>query len=79
MQVWLTEAQYAFAFFGLLALLLIAPWVRLQFRRFGRFRGWPAVVSTAVVLYGCALIAFTMYTEFYLKWDCRFRGEIAFN
>lgn len=61
MQVWLTEAQYAFAFFGLLALLLIAPWVRLQFRRFGRFRGWPAVVSTAVVLYGCALIAFTMF------------------
>lgn len=61
MSVWLTEAQYAFAFFGLFALLLIAPWVRLQYRRFGRFRGWPAVVSTAIVLYGCALIAFTMF------------------
>ena len=61
MSVWFTEAQYAFAFFGLLALLLIAPWVRLQYRRFGRFRGWPAVVSSAIVLYGCALIAFTMF------------------
>lgn len=61
MSVWLTEAQYAFAFFGLFALLLLSPWIRLQFRRFGRFRGWPAVVSSAVVLYGCALIAFTMF------------------
>lgn len=61
MDIWLTEAQYAFAFFGLLAILLIAPWVRLQYRRFGRFRGWPAVVSTAVVLYACGLIAFTMF------------------
>lgn len=61
MSVWFTEAQYAFAFFGLFALLLLAPWVRLQYRRFGRFRGWPAVVSSAIVLYACALIAFTMF------------------
>ncbi len=61
MTVWFQEAYYAFAFFGLLAALLLAPWVHLQYRRFGRFRGWPAVVSALVVLYGCSLLAFTMF------------------
>lgn len=61
MRVWLTEAEYAFAFFGLFAVLLLVPWVRGQYRRFGRFRGWPAVVSGATILYACALIAFTMF------------------
>lgn len=61
MQFWLTEAQYAFAFFGILAILLFAPWIHAQYRRFGGMRGWPAVVSAATVLYGCALVAFTLF------------------
>ena len=61
MSVWLTEAQYAFAFFGLLSVLLLAPWISLQYRRFGTVRGFPAVVSAAIVLYGCAIVAFTMF------------------
>lgn len=61
MQFWLTEAQYAFAFFGILALLLFAPWIHAQYRRFGGMRGWPAVVSAATVLYGCAVVAFTLF------------------
>lgn len=61
MQFWLAEAQYAFAFFGILAVLLFAPWIHAQYRRFGGMRGWPAVVSAATVLYGCALVAFTLF------------------
>jgi glycopeptide antibiotics resistance protein len=60
-QFWLAEAQYAFAFFGILAVLLFAPWIHAQYRAFGRMRGWPAVVSMATVLYGCALVAFTLF------------------
>jgi glycopeptide antibiotics resistance protein len=60
-QFWLAEAQYAFAFFGILAVLLFAPWIHAQYRRFGGMRGWPAVVSAATVLYGCALVAFTLF------------------
>jgi glycopeptide antibiotics resistance protein len=59
-QVWVSSSVRSFVLFAGVAVLLIAPWINLQFRRFGRFRGWPAVVSTAIVLYGCALIAFTM-------------------
>lgn len=61
MYVWLEQTGYSFAFFALLAIVLIAPWIDLQYRRFGAFRGWPAVVSAGVVLYGCALVAFTMF------------------
>ncbi len=61
MRTWLTEGFYAFAFFGALIPLFLAPWINLQYRRFGRFRGWPAVLSAAAVLYACSLVAFTMF------------------
>jgi glycopeptide antibiotics resistance protein len=59
--VWLAQTAYSLAFFALLVVLLIAPWIDLQYRRFGTFRGWPAIVSAATVLYVCALVAFTMF------------------
>lgn len=61
MQFWIAEALYAFAFFALLGVLLLAPWIHRQYVRFGRLRGWPALVSAATVLYGCALVAFTLF------------------
>ncbi len=61
MHVWITEAMYAVAFFAVLALLAIAPWIHHQYRRFGLLRGWPALVSAATVLYACALVAFTLF------------------
>jgi len=58
---WLVSTEYAFAFFGIIAILVIAPWVQLQYRRFGGFRGWPAVVSAMMGLYAVALVAFTLF------------------
>lgn len=61
MNAWLSSTQYAFVFFGVIGVVLIAPWVALQYRRFGHFRGWPAVVSASVVLYASSLVAFTLF------------------
>lgn len=61
MHVWITEAMYAVAFFAVLAVLAIAPWIHHQYRRFGLLRGWPALVSAATVLYACSLVAFTLF------------------
>jgi len=47
--------------FGLLAFFFLVPWVHWQYRRYGRWRGWPAVVSVATVLYACSLFAFTTF------------------
>lgn len=61
MNAWLTSTQYAFVFFGVIGVLLVAPWVALQYRRFGHFRGWPALVSASIVLYASSLVAFTLF------------------
>ena len=61
MQVWLTEFGYAIIFFAGLTFLFAAPFISRQYSRFGRFAGWPALVAAAVVLYGTALVAFTLF------------------
>ena len=61
MRTWAIEFGYSIAFFLLLTFLLVAPWVQLQYRRFGRFRGWPAIVSASIVLYATSLVAFTLF------------------
>lgn len=61
MRIWLTETAFALAFFSALTFLFVSWFVSRQYSRFGRFAGWPALVSAAVALYGSALIAFTMF------------------
>ncbi|MBW4716745.1 VanZ family protein [Saccharothrix obliqua] len=47
--------------FALVVPLAVLPWVHVQYRRFGRLRGWSAFVAAAGVLYGCGLVAFTLF------------------
>ena len=58
---WVTETAYAVLFFMALTLVFVVPFISHQYSRYGRFEGWPAVVSAAMVLYGCALVAFTLF------------------
>lgn len=58
---WVTETAYAVLFFMGLTFLFVVPFISDQVSRFGWFRGWPAVVSATTVLYGCALVAFTLF------------------
>ena len=61
MTLWLASAFVAvFLFAGLVAVTFL-PWLAAQYRRYGRLRGWPAAVSTAVGLYACGLVAFTLF------------------
>jgi glycopeptide antibiotics resistance protein len=60
-QVWIEELEYGFAFFAIVGVLLLAPWVRAQYRAHGRMHGWAALVSAGTVLYACGLIAFTLF------------------
>lgn len=61
MSVWREEFRDSFLVFGLLAFFLVVPWVHWQYRRYGRWRGWPAVVSAVTFLYACSLFAFTTF------------------
>ncbi|HEV8024890.1 MAG TPA: VanZ family protein, partial [Candidatus Nanopelagicales bacterium] len=61
MRIWLTEAAIAFGLFLALTFVFVSWFVSRQYVRYGRFAGWPALVSASVVLYGSALIAFTMF------------------
>lgn len=61
MGTWVTETAYAVLFFMALTLVFVVPFISHQYSRYGRFEGWSAVVSAAVVLYGCALVAFTLF------------------
>ena len=61
MGTWVTETAYAVLFFMALTLVFVVPFISHQYSRYGRFEGWPAVVSAAMVLYGCALVAFTLF------------------
>ncbi|WP_246019410.1 VanZ family protein [Saccharothrix australiensis] len=57
----MSETIIAFILFALVVPLAALPWVHLQYRRYGQLRGWSAVVAAAGVLYGCGLVAFTLF------------------
>ena len=61
MSTWVIETAYAVLFFMALTLVFVVPFISHQYSRYGRFEGWPAVVSAATVLYGCALVAFALF------------------
>ena len=61
MSTWLTESEYALAFFVALVLLLLGPWISRQYSRFGRLSGWPGLLSAATIAYACAILAFTLF------------------
>jgi glycopeptide antibiotics resistance protein len=58
---WLTESEYALAFFVALVLLFLGPWISRQYTRFGRLSGWPGLLSAATIAYACAIVAFTLF------------------
>jgi glycopeptide antibiotics resistance protein len=60
-RVWFLEAAYAVVFFATLTIVFLAWFISRQYSRFGRFAGWPALVSAAFALYACALVAFTLF------------------
>lgn len=61
MSTWLTESEYAVAFFVALTLLLLGPWISRQYTRYGRLSGWPGLLSAATIAYACAVVAFTLF------------------
>ncbi|MEU4765979.1 VanZ family protein [Actinosynnema sp. NPDC023794] len=61
MSVRLSESIITLVLFALLVPVAVLPWVHWQYRRHGRLRGWSAVVAAASALYGCALVAFTLF------------------
>lgn len=61
MSTWLTESEYALAFFVALVPLFLGPWISRQYTRFGRLSGWPGLLSVATIAYACAIVAFTLF------------------
>ena len=61
MSTWLTESEYALAFFVALVPLFLGPWISRQYTRFGRLSGWPGLLSAATIAYACAIVAFTLF------------------
>ncbi|MFD0206132.1 MULTISPECIES: VanZ family protein [Saccharothrix] len=61
MSVRLSESIITLVLFALLVPVAVLPWVHWQYRRHGRLRGWTAVVAAAGALYGCGLLAFTLF------------------
>lgn len=61
MRVWELEAELAVLFFALLVPILLAPFVHRLYRDYGHFAGAPAALAIAAGLYGCALVAFTLF------------------
>lgn len=57
----MSESIITLVLFALLVPVAVLPWVHRQYRRHGRLRGWSAVVAVASALYGCALVAFTLF------------------
>ncbi|GAB2962342.1 VanZ family protein [Saccharothrix stipae] len=56
-----SESIITLVLFALLVPVAVLPWVHRQYRRHGRLHGWSAVVAAASALYGCALVAFTLF------------------
>jgi len=79
MHTWGIELEDALLLFAVsypLALIFI---VRHHYRRFGRFSGWPAFLTTATFLYVCGIIAFVLFplpavTDHF----CSLREDIAY-
>ncbi len=61
MSTWILEAEIAGVFLLVLLPIVVLPGVYLHYRRFGRFSGWPAVLSILTLGYLCGLVAFTMF------------------
>ncbi len=57
----MSESIITLVLFALLVPVAVLPWVHRQYRRHGRLRGWSAVVAAASALYGCGLVAFTLF------------------
>ena len=57
----MSESIITLVLFALLVPVAVLPWVHRQYRRHGRLRGWSAVVAAAGALYGCGLVAFTLF------------------
>jgi glycopeptide antibiotics resistance protein len=60
-RIWQLEASLAVLFFLLLVPILLAPFLHRIYGRYGRFAGGPAFLAMAAGLYGCALVAFTLF------------------
>ncbi|MGI5488258.1 VanZ family protein [Microtetraspora malaysiensis] len=61
MDVYLTQGRTALFLAPLAIALLTLPFVSRQYRRFGQIGGWSGVVAMLVVLYGCGVVAFTLF------------------
>jgi glycopeptide antibiotics resistance protein len=61
MRIWELEGGLAVLFFVLLVPVVLAPFVHRIYRDYGRFAGAPAALAMALGLYGCALVAFTLF------------------
>lgn len=59
--VWGLEGAIAVLFFVLLVPVLLAPFLHTIYGRYGRFAGGPAFLAIGAGLYGCALVAFTLF------------------
>ena len=60
-RVWFTEFEYSLVFFAGLTISFLAPFISRQYSKFGRFAGWPALVSAVFALYAVSLVAFTLF------------------
>ncbi|MFF4778022.1 VanZ family protein [Microtetraspora fusca] len=61
MDVYLAQGRTALFLAPLAIALLTLPFVSRQYRRFGQIGGWSGVVAMLVVLYGCGVVAFTLF------------------
>ncbi|MEV8442389.1 VanZ family protein [Actinosynnema sp. NPDC051121] len=61
MSVRMSESVITLVLFALLLPVAVLPWVHWQYRRRGRLHGWSAVVAAGSALYGCGLVAFTLF------------------
>ncbi|MFI6811506.1 VanZ family protein [Nonomuraea sp. NPDC050328] len=80
MGVYTTNLAIALIMAPFFIVLGALPFVAGQYRRFGRVGGWSGLVAAAMVLYACAVVAFTLFplpeisdpVEF-----CRARQQLA--
>ncbi|WP_067134998.1 hypothetical protein [Microtetraspora malaysiensis] len=61
MDVYLTQGRAVLFLAPLAIALLTLPFVSRQYRGFGQIGGWSGVVAMLVVLYGCGVVAFTLF------------------
>lgn len=61
MRIWGLELEIAFLLFAITYPLVLTPQIYWNYRRYGSFSGWPAILTTGTFLYVCGLIAFTFF------------------